>query len=420
MKKPTDRQKNLQAFFVDREDKSRIELKFLLDATSDFCSAIDFYFEQNQAHVHNTIDKLEQILLVQLRKFVDESELNNLNQDTEELSKKPTRELIDMNLDNVKMLSNKKMFVGHEVEKELKSLGLNPKSSQIQWLYEKVKLFHITAAKYLVKYFKKPLKDISMENMIGLAPSKRTHLLTPSKLKSLVLQYSKVIDNVNRFGGMDKVRGEIDEYIVDDDIISLTTSDYEKYWIDVGNLTEGAWPKYEILPRFALAMGTKNSSTSDVERGFSTLNLIHQNRQRNRMSQETLDAHLHIRSGVESANNISLCNKCDRSQISDHCHCCVAVIQEEMKSSCKQAWQKCQSAQNEKSTNKEAISIERQETLANSLLAESDRIEKVKESLKLKSNFLSASLMKPVYGGAKRDVPEDCTEKCLKKTKNLH
>jgi len=83
-------------------------------------------------------------------------------------------------------------------------------------------------------------------------------------------------------------------------------------------------------------------------------------------------------------------------------------------------WQKCQSAQNEKSTNKEAISIERQETLANSLLAESDRIEKVKESLKLKSNFLSASLMKPVYGGAKRDVPEDCTEKCLKKTKNLH
>ena len=54
----------------------------------------------------------------------------------------------------------------YKVEKEMKTLGLNPKSVQIQWLYEKAKLFHITASKFLIKYFKKPLKDISMDNMI--------------------------------------------------------------------------------------------------------------------------------------------------------------------------------------------------------------------------------------------------------------
>ena len=66
LKKPSDRQVRLRAFFVDRQDKSRLELKFILSASEDFTSAIDF-FEQQQAHVHNTRVKLENILFRQLR-----------------------------------------------------------------------------------------------------------------------------------------------------------------------------------------------------------------------------------------------------------------------------------------------------------------------------------------------------------------
>ena len=46
-------------------------MNILLAVTTEF-------FEEHQAHVHNTQDKLEQVLVSQLRKVVDESELNNM------------------------------------------------------------------------------------------------------------------------------------------------------------------------------------------------------------------------------------------------------------------------------------------------------------------------------------------------------
>lgn len=113
LKKPTDRQKRLQAFFVERADKTRIELKFLLAVTKEFCFAIDF-FEEHQAHVHNTQDKLEQVLVCQLRKVVDESELNNLADDSDKITRKSKRELVELDLDNAKLLAKKQIFIGAE------------------------------------------------------------------------------------------------------------------------------------------------------------------------------------------------------------------------------------------------------------------------------------------------------------------
>ena len=64
---------------MDRADKTRIELKFILAAATEFCSAIDL-FEEHQAHVHNTQDKLEQVLVSQLRKVrkLQENQEENL------------------------------------------------------------------------------------------------------------------------------------------------------------------------------------------------------------------------------------------------------------------------------------------------------------------------------------------------------
>jgi hypothetical protein len=129
---------------------------------------------------------------------------------------------------------------------------------------------------------------------------------------------------------MDKVKSEIDRYIMDDDVKEDISKEqgFEQFWTDVGDLTDGeaGWTRYEVLPRFALGMGTKNSATGDVERAFSTMNIIHQNKQRNAMSQDMLDAHMHIRSGVESKDNMNKCIKCCDPDGTIHCHCVIAEI----------------------------------------------------------------------------------------------
>ena len=151
------------------------------------------------------------MLVSQLRKVVDESELNNLAEDSDEITRKSKRELVELDLDNAKLLSKKKIFIGAETEKELKALGLTPDSDQIGWFYKHVTNFHITTGKFLQKYFKTALKDLAMSNMIALDPKRQCHVLTPGKLKSLVNLYSKIVDNIESFGGMDKVRKEIDQ-----------------------------------------------------------------------------------------------------------------------------------------------------------------------------------------------------------------
>ena len=163
---------------MDRADKTRIELKFILAAATEFCSAIDF-FEEHQAHVHNNQDKLEQVLVSQLRKVIDESELNNLNEESEEITRKSRRELVELDVDNVKLCSKKHTFISAETEKELKALGLNPNSEQMDWFFKQVVSYHITASKFLQKYFKTALKDLAMANMAALDPKSTLSLSLP-------------------------------------------------------------------------------------------------------------------------------------------------------------------------------------------------------------------------------------------------
>ena len=120
-----------------------------------------------------------------------------------------------------KTLKNKKVFLGAEVDREIRNLGLNPDSPQVKWLLDGARRFHVTSCKYLIKYFSKALTSVAMDNMGGLHPEKQSHLQTPRKLKSLASQYSKVVDNIQKFGGMDKIRDEIDQYSTDDSVSDL-------------------------------------------------------------------------------------------------------------------------------------------------------------------------------------------------------
>ena len=128
-------------------------------------------------------------------------------------------------------LSEKEIFVGNEVSKDIKALGLTPSSSQLSWFYDSVKKFHVTAFKYMIKYFSKSLRSPIMNNFSALGQSKRSHVLTGRKLKYLVSMYSKIVDNIDSMDGMDKIQAEIDNYQTDDDLYMFDDDlEFTEFW----------------------------------------------------------------------------------------------------------------------------------------------------------------------------------------------
>ena len=70
---------------------------------------------------------------------------------------------------------------------------------------------------------------------------------------------------------------------------------FKEYWWEVAKITEGEeeqWEVYDILPRFARALGTPFNLGSEMERGFSKQSDAMRDVKRNRMTRESLDAHL--------------------------------------------------------------------------------------------------------------------------------
>ena len=267
------------------------------------------------------------------------------------------------------------------------------------WLFDSARKFHITACNFLQKYFKLGLSSIIMDNMSGLAPSSQSHILTGDKLVYLAVKYSKVVDNIQTIDGMDRLKDEIRRYVTDDDVKELCKDTFEEFWDDVGKLTDGGagWLRYEILPRFALGLGTKHDATGDVERGFSTMNLIHQNKQRNAMEQDTLNAHLLIKAGVEAKEVTKNCDKCKIYPIVAHCHCELFEVHDLMREKCKVAWQKCLNAQASAAITRKEVTAEMEERKKKYDVEEVSRIEKEKETLAVKSVFCSAKCFEPVY-----------------------
>ena len=96
LKKPTERQKLLQKFFVERVHMAKIKLLFIHSATADMTEAIDF-FEQRKVNVHNAAEKLESILVNQMRKVLDDSEIYTVTLDGDK-EKKSRKELIKLDV----------------------------------------------------------------------------------------------------------------------------------------------------------------------------------------------------------------------------------------------------------------------------------------------------------------------------------
>ena len=358
------------------------------------------------------------MLIDQLQKVFEDKELKILDPETAEIRKKSNAELVLIDLDTAERLSNKEIFIGSEATKMIKSLGLSVNASQLKWFFDKVMKFHITAVKYLLKYLTTPLTSPIMESFTALGQKKQSHALTESKLKCLVSKYSKVVVNIDPHDGIDLVQKEIKSYVVDEDIKMFDENlGYEDYWQQVSNLTIGeGWKKYEILPFFAFAMGSKFNSNSEVERSFSVMNYIHQNKNRNCLSQDSLNNILIIKSAVDSKANKENCRICSDKLTTKHCHCSSLVITEKIKQSCRKARSKYFESVKEAAETKEVLSDEMKAKKEVIEQEQKEKIVKLKEKVERGVKLFSSEQMLPVY---KKKVQVDAFMSITNKTKIL-
>ena len=402
LKSPTPRQEKLKTFY-ERCDINRIRLKFLLANMAEYTKTIKF-LEDRTAHVHNIGEKLEEILVGQLGKVLDDSEFNELDEDGN-LVRKSIHKLLNIDLETAKKLSDKHMFIGTEVEKEIKALGLTWNSKQMKWFFDEVRKYHLEACKYLIKYFRTTLSNPVITYLSGLDPAKQSHVLTPIKLKDLAREYSKVVDAIQLVGGMDVIKEEIDKYVTDEVVKDLPKDvGFETFWTSVKELKDGAWKRYDVLPRFALCMATRYDANAEVERSFSLMNLVHQSSQRNRMSLDTLNAHLHIRAKVESKENKEGCEKCSSSNL-PHCHCCNFVITDELRDTCKKSWKVLRECQAEASGAKKSFEEKCVPIKEKTLRIEKERIAKLGNKVRERSYFCKPEHFLPIY--VKKDKNKD-------------
>ena len=155
---------------------------------------------------------------------------------------------------------------------------------------------------------------------------------------------------------------------------------------------EGDWPKYEVLPRFVLSMGSFFPSNSEVERTFSVETDIHRDPRKNLMSQDILDAHMQIRFGVESELSFdrNSCDQCNSTRKRPHCHCSKAVINEEMRNRFKEAYKVTPGEEKDEAAVDDQKLIEIEES-------ENTRYKDLMDKLKSRNTFYSGSHMAPIY-----------------------
>ena len=180
-------------------------------------------------------------------------------------------------VNKITVLSKRKVFIGQEASKLIRPWDLNPDSSQLNWFFEAIFRFYQKLVGNLLGYFKTALKSTELSYMSSLAPENRTNITTSYQVKYLATTFSKVANNISQFGGQETLRKDIDNYTVDDKLVNVDAKKitYEEYWDKVGALKEDDWSRYEVLPRFAKALGTIFNSSSKTERAFSVQSDIH-------------------------------------------------------------------------------------------------------------------------------------------------
>ena len=116
---------------------TKLKLQFIFSVTMHSTKMIDF-FEYRGANIHNAADVIEGILVQEMRNILEESEFSNLDFETNEVSNKTRKELIEIDAKKAKKVTRQNIFIGAEATKEIRSMGLSRDSKKLDWFYEKV------------------------------------------------------------------------------------------------------------------------------------------------------------------------------------------------------------------------------------------------------------------------------------------
>ena len=267
---PSDRQKRLIRFFVEREFESLLKLNFVMAATKDIMEAIDYY-EGRENKIHFSRRKMENTLRTLLLKFVKKSVVDNIEDN--EVSQKTGAELLEIKFEEeLNALSRNSVFIGQKCSQIIRDLELEPNSPQLDEFYTMVFKVYRTMTLKISEYFSIGLRSLELEYMAAFSPHNRKHEDTVDQVLYLAGSFSKIVQNIRPLDGYDTLRKELHMYQVDEDVKKIDTNlSFDKFWSEVGKITEGSenWQVFIVLPRFALAMGTPFNSGSEMERGFS-------------------------------------------------------------------------------------------------------------------------------------------------------
>ena len=83
--------------------------------------------------------------------------------------------------------------------------------------------------------------------MSALSPKARSQATTELRLKLLAKSYSKVVKNIQPFGGLDEIEREIQQYVVDSELDDLRDLKYSDYWEKVGEVKDAESQKYKTF-----------------------------------------------------------------------------------------------------------------------------------------------------------------------------
>ena len=200
--------------------------------------------------------KMEFLLSSQIKKFMQDSAVQRVDEEGN-IDTLSGIELLEVDTkEKTKWRSRKSLKIGEDCQNFISQLNLSPASLQLKWFFKAVENFHETVAVRYQKYFKTGLESRELLYISALNPKVRKQATTELRLRILSKSYTKVVRNIEPMGGKDTFDSEVEQYVLDDDLEEFRGLDYCDYWEKVRELKEGDWVKYEILPRFAVALGS--------------------------------------------------------------------------------------------------------------------------------------------------------------------
>ena len=384
------------------------------------------YFEQREELLHENRKKMDDLLCSHHLNFLDETAVKKLDEEGN-VTKKVGVELLDIDLEdsNIRLKKNC-LFIGQQCSETIKSLGLTPSSSHLNDFFKSVFDFYLAVAKALFKYFKTGLSSTELDYMSCFHPGNRKKVETPHQIRFLSQTFSKVVENIRPGDGLDKLKEEVEIYNLDEDIKFEPKEGFDEYWGKVAEIEEGeGWNVFEVLPRFARALGTQFNSNSEVERGFSVQSDVHRNPKRSQMSHNTLDCQMQVKYGIESKESKAMCDQCKSRKIHEKmddsektekeknrkfrcsCHCDQASITDSMRKRCAAAGSKYaeELVEKEKKCDNKAT---KEETAKEDM----ERTSKMRESLKSRMTLYKLD-KKSVY-----ETKEEKKEKAIQLKKD--